>query len=248
MSICLITLVSTERFLAICHPIKYRVLKGTKGVLTITGILFCGSICLASQSIPFSTHFQEYCFWWPPIAPFTMYPTHVKLVELRYFPLHVTTDYFLIVHINVLVAFVILFIVNCYMYTETIKTLIARKRNRGLQISAQFERNIRLASVMVIANGLVFFVCLSFFALLVLSQIFVKVERRLFDVYQSIVIENITLTILLINASVNPFIYFVTNQYVRHSFQKIIRNVVCKPIDSKRLNVAPPVVVKCDSQ
>ncbi len=101
---------------------------------------------------------------------------------------------------------------------------------------------------MVVANGLVFFVCLSIFALYIVSQMSVMVERKLFDVFESIVLENITITVLLVNASVNPFIYFVTNQNVRHSFGKMVRNVVCKPIDSKRLNALPPVAVICDSQ
>ncbi len=247
MSTWLITLVSTERFLAICHPIKYRVFRGTKEVLTITGILFCGSICLASQTIPFSIQYTEYCIWWPRIAHFTMYPTYAKLLELHYFPEKVTTNYFVIVYIILLTAFVILFIVNCYMYTKTIETLITRKRNRTLQTSAQFERSIQQASVMVIANGLIFFVCLSIFALQIFSQIFGMMEMNLFDVYHSIILENITLTVLLVNASVNPFIYFVTNQHCRHTFKKMIRNVFCKPIDSNHLNVLRPAAV-CDSQ
>ncbi len=225
MSTWLITLVSTERFLAVCHPIKYRVLKGTKRVLTITGILFCFSVCLASQNIPFIIQFGEYCIRWPQTAQFMMYPTRANLIVLRYFPSHVTTNYFIIAYIMVLTVVVILFTVNCYMYIETIKTLVIRRRNRRLQTSAQFERSIHQACIMVITNGLVFFLCLSVFALLVILQISVIVDRRLFDVNESIIIENITLTVMLINASVNPFIYFITNQQFRHSFKKLIRDV-----------------------
>ena len=76
---------------------------------------------------------------------------------------------------------------------------------------------------MVIANGLVFFVCLSVFALMIVSQISVMVDRKLFDAYGSIIVENTTITLLLINASVNPFIYFITNQQFRHSFKKMMR-------------------------
>ena len=141
------------RFQAVCHHIKYRVLRGTNGVVTIIGILFCVSICLASHAIPFHINHTKCCIWWPPIAQFMTYPTSAKLVELHYFSEQVTTNYFLIVYIIVLTAFVILFIVNCYMFTETIKTLITRKHNRTLQTSAQFKRHIDQTSVMVVANG-----------------------------------------------------------------------------------------------
>ena len=249
MSTWLVTLVSTERFLAICHPIKYRVLRGTNGVLTSIGILFVGSICFASLTIPFSFSYTEYCFSWPLTEKYTMYPLSAKLMEIKYFPEHLSSNYFLIADITFLTVFVIVFIANCYMYKKTITALQTRKRNKTLQTSAKFERSIRQASVMVIANGLVFFVCLSIFALMIVSQISEMVDMKLFDTYGRIIVENITLTVLLINASVNPYIYIATNQHVRHSFEKMIRNIVCKTINSdQRGNVSnTPVAVICDS-
>ena len=66
ISIWLITLVSTERFLAICHPIKYRVVKGTKGVSAVIGVLAVVSVGLACISIPYTLNVAEYCILWPP--------------------------------------------------------------------------------------------------------------------------------------------------------------------------------------
>ncbi len=52
MSILLVTLVSTERFLTVCHPIKYRVVKGTKEILAIVNVLVIVSVGFVGMGIP----------------------------------------------------------------------------------------------------------------------------------------------------------------------------------------------------
>ncbi len=164
MSLWLITLVSTERFLAVCHPIKHRVLKGTKGMIAIIVIIIVGSICLPSLGIPYSFNFAEYCIWWPSTAQFRLYPRVANLARVHYLMEYVDL-YFLIGDIIIFTGTVSLFLVNCCMYTEIIKTLTVRKQNRALQTSREYERNICQACFMVIANGVVFFICVSVFAL-----------------------------------------------------------------------------------
>ncbi len=227
LSVCLITLVSAERFLAICHPIKYRALKGSKGMLAVVSAHIFGSLCLAFLSIPYSFSFAEYCVLWPATEQFLMYPQKTKVLKVDYLVDYID-PYFVIYDIIILTGTVIFLLINCYMYIVTLKTLIKRKQNRKLQTSAQLERNIRQASVMVIANGFVYCVCVSIFLLLIALQISTMLGRRFLDIHQSIVLADITHTFMLINASVNPIVYFITNQSYRQHFKKTILRGLCK--------------------
>ena len=227
LSVSLITLVSAERFLAICHPIKYRALKGSKGMLAVVSTLIFGSICLAFLNIPYSLTFAEYCVLWPATEQFLMYPRKAQVLKVDYLVDYVD-PYFVIYNIIILTGTAIFLLINCFMYIVTLKTLIKRKQNRKLQTSAQLERNIRQASVMVIANGFVYCVCVSIFLLLLALQISRMFGRRFLDMHHSIVLSDITHTFMLINASVNPIVYFITNQSYRKNFKKIILRGLCK--------------------
>ena len=244
MSLWLITLVSTERFLAICHPIKYRVIvKGPKMMMAVIGVLAVISVGFGGMSIPFLFDVAEYCILWPPAEQFTEYPRKGKLVIFNYFP-ELSDPYFLSFTIIILTSTIILCIINCYLNLRTLKTLKARTHNRGLQISTQFERNIRQASVMVMANTVAFFACISIYEFMLMSQILNVVEIRLFNEYQHV--DNITHTFVVINSSINPLVYYITNHSYRQSFKETICGF-CKSRQSKSSGVLPQVVGMCKS-
>ena len=247
MSIWLVTLVSTEGFLAICHPIKYRVLKGTTRMLGAIGVLVVVSVGFTCVSIPYTLKFAEYCFQWPPTEQFIMYPRKAKLIKVDYLN-ELPDPYFLTGLINSLAITIMLFLINCYMNTRTLKTLRTRTQNKRLQISTQFERNIRQISVMVIANGVVFFVCIYTFVFTLTSQILIVVGIRFFTEYQIIVLENITQIFLLINSSINPIVYFIANQSYRQSFNKTVLGGLCKSTNSKSPTVPTEADAMCESQ
>ena len=63
-----VTLVSLERYLAICHPIKHHLLKGTKRAYKLIGIVSVASVVYIFAAIPAFIHQKsntKLCLIWP---------------------------------------------------------------------------------------------------------------------------------------------------------------------------------------
>ena len=121
----------------------------------------------------------------------------------------------------------ILILASCfYMYQKILTALAKRKRNTRLQMSTEFKTHIEQVSVMVIVNGGVYFLLMLIF---ITSLTLVSVTQ--FLPYSSDfwgIINNVSLGI---NASINPLLYFVTNQRYRCAVKALFRN--CFKTDQK---------------
>ncbi len=114
--------------------------------------------------------------------------------------------------------------VNYFMYIRVLQELIRRKRSTQLPTSAELEKSIRQASIMVIANGSVFSlvsiavsISLSINALYLVSDVFAENHCA--------IVRDICYTFMSVNSSVNPVIYFTVNQRYRHAFTALFRNI-----------------------
>ena len=68
-----VTLVSIERFLAICYPIKHHMLKGTRRTNKLICLVWCISLCYALPSL-FVWKTLNICIIWPDDSAFAAYP------------------------------------------------------------------------------------------------------------------------------------------------------------------------------
>ena len=145
-SIFFVTLVSAERYFAICHPIRHHLLKGTKRTIKLTCIVFLGSIIFSSVILPpMVVKGIAVCIQWPLNSKFAnSYPNLVKLLPSDYF----VPDTVMIQIILAISVSTILFamVANVNLYTRIVQTLLKRKRNNKIQTSADLERNICQAS------------------------------------------------------------------------------------------------------
>ena len=214
----LITLVSLERYLAICRPLKYHQFRGTKRTIKCCLMSVILSLVLTSTVIVRNAGKTSIlCLVWPLDDQFENYPRAISVYS------GILDDSFhnFKIFLDILYVLIELFTisVNCYMYSKILTTLYRRKYNTALQISKEFDKNIQQISTMVIANGIVILLCsIVFNTLVVLSAISV-IGLELLTKQQLNVFEHVQLILILVNASVNPLIYFIANPSYRRALK-----------------------------
>ena len=107
-SIGTVTLVSAERFLAICHPFKHRLMRGTKR----TNLLICltWTVAFSSTLLMYSvTEALTICVIWPNHSFYNDFPNFLYTTRLTWVFNFIVTPIFVI-------SFLILFISNCYIF------------------------------------------------------------------------------------------------------------------------------------
>ena len=210
------TLVSVERYLTICHPIKHHILKGSKRTWKVICIILIISLTLSIVTLLYVLDYSTGCVLWPEGPDFVNLP---RIIHLSTLSLHTEGTFVKMGDAGSAVGVIILAIVNYFMYTRILQVLKQRKENKELQTSAELERNIRQASLMVLINGVIFFLCYGAYAIVSFGNVFYSFFRfRIFHEENVPFLRDLINSLMLLNASVNPFIYLIINQRYRHAF------------------------------
>ena len=233
-----VTLVSLERYLAICYPIRHHVLKGTKrtyrliiAVLVISGIYV---VCIVFPT--FFGNAQEFvtCITWPEEERYGEYPDYV----LSYVPRinHAHQLFNLLLH---LLSWFSAVISSCYMYVCILRTMMIRAENRQLNVSNGFEKQLRQVGIMVITNGTIFFLCCSIQIINQIITILVLYEIKIFNGSNFNSWLHFVVVSIGVNSSINPLIYYSTNQRYRKAFRSVY-SIDCGSADENRQKVYNP--------
>ena len=219
-SLGLITLVSMERFIGICYPLKSRMMSTMSRTVKLIAAMWVLSFLPVCLNIPGSTNITKYCLTWHD-----KYAHHPRLIrfcgsspgsDVRFFR-------FLII-ISEVVPFMIVLFANSFFFFKIIRTLGKRSGNITAQTSDsnQMREVQKQVAKMLVINGSVFLI--SYIPWITLQSIdFVEL---VFDIsipwwYRNQEPWSQTAQMMLfINSSANPLIYGATNPRYRQAFRQ----------------------------
>ncbi len=213
-SVFLVSLVTLERYFAICYPLKHRTfLDGTKRAVKLVAVSWALSLCLSL---------------------FEFSPATV-VVECYDFPDDYNVDDIVVVHRCKIICewcwngtdfidttqFFLSFIASLFMYLQIVKKL--SKRTVGRTVSETIaRRNVQARNSvarMLAVNSAIFFVCLFPMNLTNICWIVLSYGGpSLFSSEVLISLQWVARILGLINSAINPVIYTITNPRYRRAF------------------------------
>ena len=236
-SLCLVSLVTLERYYAICHPFRHREINTKKRTVKLIattwmlGLLF--SICIGFGD----GQIVRFCMLWPNEDLFNNFPSEVRICK--------TTDSNLVLleELSKTIPFLIALVGNCFMYIRIMQTLGGRnlEPNDNTEHTAQSKFQSHANQVrnqvarLLIINGMIFFFCqigtrvLSFHAILELTLNVGFLNSKGVGV-----ILLVSRLMLFMNSVVNPIVYNLTSSIYRQAFKEAFCQRNCRHTDENR--------------
>ncbi len=202
-----ITMVSIERFIAVCHPLLYRRISSKRRAFRITLGAWLASAVFASFSAPSSI------IWVCVVSPDGLIEEHVVFCSA-------SCDVCLkLLCITDIVQSVLSLIINIAMYTLILVEL-HKSPMSSIQSTDRATHVRNAVARMLMINGVVFFVCLFPYTVVnvyYISELFdwIIPKGNWIDVYK-----HLATILYLSNSALNPLIYNVTNARYRSAFKE----------------------------
>ncbi len=228
----LITMMSFERYLALCHPLKHLKIRGRRRTLKIVKCCWLIGIVFAILMISNNAILQSYCLRWSDNGS----QPKLKTVLVTFCsPIYPWMYYYAAPLADI--PYLTVVIVNIYMFTRIIVMLNKRRSADGLLDKDKRALQIRnRVAKMLIVNGVIFFTCQTPYVVVALSLWFcdiLGIPTSLQGVFSS-ADRWILLLPTLVNTIVNPVIYGVMNAHYRAAFRQAFG---CKPSPDGRPQV-----------
>ena len=229
-SLYLITMVTVEKYYAICRPVKHRLIASINRSIKLAILGWIVAVCFACFIIPTYSNFETICLSWPPNGQYDYLPGIYGACA--------AVDEWVINYGNGLqtVPFFLALIFNVLMYIRIIQTLTRRARILPAAISSGMEckttttghvmnaERIKIrnqVTVMIVITGTAFFICLAPHQGASLTRMITgALETQLLTQQQLETLLYVGRVLTYLNSAINPYIYHITNSRYRQCFRE----------------------------
>ncbi|XP_038048181.1 neuropeptides capa receptor-like [Patiria miniata] len=216
-SIALVTMVSFERFLALCHPIKHLKIRGRRRTRRMIAICWLVGFLFSASTSPDILVLNVRCLQWPDVDAFLDYPSSYLYCG----PVSPRVNYFIPPLLNL--PWIMAMVANVSMYVRILQMLNKRTSNQNITVNTDHDatRIRNHVAKMLVANGTVFFLCQAPYRIFSLSR-WICLLAQIPDPFRAALGSEITWISLVpqyINAMVNPLIYGAVNPAYRSAIR-----------------------------
>ncbi|XP_038057797.1 thyrotropin-releasing hormone receptor-like [Patiria miniata] len=237
-SICCVTVVSLERFYAICKPIQHRAMNTKTRAKRLMLASWVVPVVLTAIAMPKYGQLDLYCIIWPDGEKYQNLP------QILGFCRPVVPWWLLVGEFTTVSPFLIALPCNIFMYIRIVKSLSSRSvfKTEGQQrLPPQAVQVRNQVAKMLIINGIVFFLCqatnqfvtvaymLSFVTGVPINDIFERLATVL----------DIGRIAVFVNSAVNPLIYNASSPHYRTAFKQAFG---CSSKKSKMATATPAII------
>ncbi|XP_071847081.1 neuropeptides capa receptor-like [Apostichopus japonicus] len=215
-SLFLVTLVTLEKFYAVCYPLKHRRVTGRERTVKLVALCWILACVFASSLIPSYCLMLYACTVWPEGELYQDFPTRLggcwPVNDLAVDIAHgiQTLPFFLVISPNIV------------MYMKIIATLNNRVAASD-EMKNSREKNLRMRNVvarMLVVNGTLFFILAAPFHVLSLILMAAPLSSNSSDDFYHVLDTLLPFCQLLLymNSAINPFVYSATNARYRKAY------------------------------
>ena len=215
----LVTLVSMERFIGICYPLKSRMMNTMSRTVKLIAAVWMLSFLSLCFQFPVNNYVAKYCFIWP--EKYAHYTRLYRLCNSKPgFDTSITT---LLINLSDIIPFILAVFANSFFYFKIIRALGKRSGTITAESnnSNQMNKVQKQVATMLVINGTVFLI--AFLPYMVLQAIFFAESQNVhigLSMNAQLLWASIASAILQINSAVNPVIYGATNPRYRDAFRE----------------------------
>ncbi|XP_072022729.1 LOW QUALITY PROTEIN: growth hormone secretagogue receptor type 1-like [Amphiura filiformis] len=211
----LVTLIGIERFLAICFPLKHRMVNNKSRAIKLVIVTWVTAFALGCVVAPGAGKHELLCVIWPEKYQYRL-PTIVNFCSPSLY------EYLDIASSCQFAPFIVALVLNTALYALIIRRLSMRdvsetgdgKANQ--QSQAQKVRNS--VARMLVINGIAFFLCLIPFQFIQMYYVLARNFQISLDDKHMYIVQWVGKCLNVLNSAINPLIYSACNARYRQAF------------------------------
>ena len=216
-SVILLTFISTERFLAICAPLRHRLMIGKKRTLKLLILAWSlASLCTVAGA-PGKLRLQTSCLIWPPGEKYQNLPTVYRYCE------SINDIAEVIVEALILLSFMVLFTINVILYARIIIALSSRRistPNKSINNVSKPELVRNQVARTLVINGIVFFICQLPYRIISLDRMVEAIcGVPVLERHTHFTLKAVGHAFLFLNSNINPFLYVGSCRHYRQAMR-----------------------------